>query len=165
MKKSDKIFAAVSHPALHSVSRCDREHLSPLGSIASHQKRTHTAVSRSSIGKASASDVVTRPNAEPCPRTSALQMGRPIYGTSNASIDSIEILNQSSEFFNRSSTVLFWEVMPPSEKPYLNFVIDPELLKRLDDFRFQNRFATRAAAIKWLLTWALDQAPRVHVAE
>jgi hypothetical protein len=51
--------------------------------------------------------------------------------------------------------------MPPSEKPYLNFVIDPDLLKRLDDFRFKQRFATRAAAIKWLLAWALDQKPAV----
>ena len=49
--------------------------------------------------------------------------------------------------------------MPPSEKPYLNFVIEPELLKRIDDFRFTQRFPTRAAAIKWLLDWALDQKP------
>ena len=46
-----------------------------------------------------------------------------------------------------------------SEKPFLSFVIDPDLLKRLDDFRFEQRFATRAAAIKWLLAWALDQKP------
>jgi hypothetical protein len=49
--------------------------------------------------------------------------------------------------------------MPASDKPYLNFVIDPDLLKRLDDFRFRQRFATRAAAIKWLLDWALKQNP------
>jgi len=49
--------------------------------------------------------------------------------------------------------------MPPSDKPYLNFVIEPELLDRLDDFRFKHRFATRAAAIKWLLAWSLDQKP------
>jgi hypothetical protein len=55
--------------------------------------------------------------------------------------------------------------MPPSEKPYLNFVIEPDLLKRLDDFRFKNRFATRAAAIKWLLAWALDQKPSVPKGE
>lgn len=48
-----------------------------------------------------------------------------------------------------------------SEKPFLSFVIEPELLKRLDDFRFKNRFATRAAAIKWLLDWALNQKPAV----
>jgi hypothetical protein len=48
-----------------------------------------------------------------------------------------------------------------SDKPLLNFVIEPDLLKRLDDFRFKNRFGTRAAAIKWLLAWALDQKPTV----
>jgi hypothetical protein len=57
------------------------------------------------------------------------------------------------------------ESMPPSEKPYLNFVIEPELLKRLDDFRFKQRFPTRAAAIKWLLAWALDQKPAVPKGE
>jgi len=46
-----------------------------------------------------------------------------------------------------------------SEKPLLNFVIDPNLLRRLDDFRFKNRFGSRAAAIKWLLDWALNQKP------
>jgi len=49
--------------------------------------------------------------------------------------------------------------MPASDKPYLNFVVEPQLLKRVDDFRFKNRFPTRAAAIKWLLSWALDQKP------
>lgn len=48
-----------------------------------------------------------------------------------------------------------------TEKPILNFVIDPKLLKRVDAFRFKNRFATRAQAVKWLLSWALDQKPPV----
>ena len=51
--------------------------------------------------------------------------------------------------------------MPKSEKPYLNFVVDADLLKRIDDFRFGHRFPTRAAAIKWLLAWALQQKPIV----
>jgi hypothetical protein len=55
--------------------------------------------------------------------------------------------------------------VPPSDKPYLNFVIEPDLLKRLDDFRFENRFQTRAAAIKWLLAWGLDQKPAVPKAD
>ena len=46
-----------------------------------------------------------------------------------------------------------------TDKPILNFVVEPELLKRLDDFRFKHRFSTRAAAIKWLLDWALSQKP------
>jgi hypothetical protein len=47
----------------------------------------------------------------------------------------------------------------PSEQPFLHFVIDADLLERVDDFRFKYRFATRAAAIKWLLAWALKQKP------
>ncbi len=47
----------------------------------------------------------------------------------------------------------------PSNKPVVIFVIDPALLKRLDDFRYQNRFPSRAGAIKWLLDWALTQNP------
>lgn len=48
----------------------------------------------------------------------------------------------------------------PSDKPFLHFVVDPELLKRLDDFRFKQRFDSRAAALKWLLNWALNQRPK-----
>jgi hypothetical protein len=46
-----------------------------------------------------------------------------------------------------------------SQKPFLNFVIDRELLNKIDDFQFENRFKSRAAAIKWLLDWALKQKP------
>ena len=42
-----------------------------------------------------------------------------------------------------------------SVNPFLSFVIQPELLRRLDDFRFRHRFKSRAAAIKWLLEAAL----------
>lgn len=42
----------------------------------------------------------------------------------------------------------------------LTFVIEPELLAALDDFRFSERFPSRAAAIKWLLRWALEQQPK-----
>lgn len=44
-------------------------------------------------------------------------------------------------------------------KTLINFIVDDGLLKRIEDFRFKNRFATRAAAIKWLLDWALKQKP------
>ena len=47
-----------------------------------------------------------------------------------------------------------------SDRPYWNFVIDDALLKRLDDFRFRHRFDLQAAAIKWLLDWALKQNPK-----
>jgi hypothetical protein len=41
----------------------------------------------------------------------------------------------------------------------LTFFIDVDLLDRIDDFRFANRFPTRAGAIRWLLEWALKKAP------
>ncbi len=44
-------------------------------------------------------------------------------------------------------------------KTILNFIIEKDLLEKIEDFRFKNRFATRAAAIKWLLAWALKQKP------
>src|ERR1700690_1856874 len=50
--------------------------------------------------------------------------------------------------------------MKPS-KTLINFIIKDNLLERIEDFRFKNRFATRAAAIKWLLDWALKQKPQV----
>ena len=52
-----------------------------------------------------------------------------------------------------------------TDKPVMNFVIDPDLLARVDDFRFKNRFSSRAAAIKWLLEWALKQRPAVSKGE
>jgi hypothetical protein len=62
------------------------------------------------------------------------------------------------------STQFLWVILAvamSSEKPLLNFVIDPDLLKRIDDFRYKQRFPTRAAAIKWLLDFALNQKPAV----
>jgi len=49
----------------------------------------------------------------------------------------------------------------PSEKPMISFVIDEELLKKIDDFRFIYRFNSRSAAIKWLIEWALKQNPKL----
>ena len=37
--------------------------------------------------------------------------------------------------------------------------LDLPLLKRLDDFRFKNRFESRSEAARWLLKFALDQKP------
>ena len=50
--------------------------------------------------------------------------------------------------------------MTPRKSPLLSFVIDTRLLERIEDFRYVNRFPSRAAAIKWLLAWALDKAPQ-----
>ena len=43
----------------------------------------------------------------------------------------------------------------PTEKPKIIFVADKELLKRLDDYRFENRINTRSEAIRELLDIAL----------
>src|SRR5437016_11212464 len=49
----------------------------------------------------------------------------------------------------------------PRTGPILNFVVDDELIRRLDDFRYTRRFPSRAAAVKALLRWALDQQPEL----
>ena len=47
----------------------------------------------------------------------------------------------------------------PAKKQFLSFLIETDLLARIDDYRFDNRFPTRVGAIKFLLAWALDQNP------
>ena len=47
-----------------------------------------------------------------------------------------------------------------AKKPFLSFIVDSALLARLDDFRFRWRFESRAAAIRWLLRWALGKDPK-----
>jgi hypothetical protein len=54
---------------------------------------------------------------------------------------------------------------PDTDTRLLNFLVGTDLLKRIDDFRFKNRFENRAAAIKWLLDWALKQKPDVGKGE
>jgi len=45
----------------------------------------------------------------------------------------------------------------PSTKPKLLLVVGEELLKRIDDFRFKQRFHSRAEAIRHLLKDSLDR--------
>ena len=45
----------------------------------------------------------------------------------------------------------------PTKKPILNFAVDEELLNRIDDFRFDNRFHSRSEAIRHLIEKALKQ--------
>lgn len=42
---------------------------------------------------------------------------------------------------------------------FLHFLVPDELLQAIDNWRYANHFPTRAAAIKWLLEWALAQKP------
>jgi len=39
----------------------------------------------------------------------------------------------------------------PSEKPHIVFVADKDLLKRIEDFRFDNRINSRSEAIRILV--------------
>lgn len=43
----------------------------------------------------------------------------------------------------------------PSSKPKILLIVDDELLKRIDDFRFENRISARAEAIRRLIDEAL----------
>jgi hypothetical protein len=50
-----------------------------------------------------------------------------------------------------------------TKKPILNFVIDPDLLLRVDAYQHKHHIPSRAAAIKHLLAWALkSKAPGPH---
>jgi metal-responsive CopG/Arc/MetJ family transcriptional regulator len=44
-----------------------------------------------------------------------------------------------------------------SEKPLLNFYIDQDLLGRVDAFWHDQRFQSRAEAVRWLIQAALDK--------
>jgi len=48
----------------------------------------------------------------------------------------------------------------PTKKTILNFAVDSHLMKRLDDFRFENRINTRSEAIRRLLEEALKKYER-----
>lgn len=47
-----------------------------------------------------------------------------------------------------------------SKKPLTTLLLDEELLKKIEDFRYKNRFPSRAAAMKWLMNAALDKKLR-----
>jgi metal-responsive CopG/Arc/MetJ family transcriptional regulator len=45
----------------------------------------------------------------------------------------------------------------PTEKPILTFAVDKKLLKRINDFRFDNRIETKSEAIRKLVQDALNR--------
>jgi len=45
----------------------------------------------------------------------------------------------------------------PTEKPILTFAADNELMKRINDFRFENRIETRSEAIRMLVEKGLKE--------
>jgi metal-responsive CopG/Arc/MetJ family transcriptional regulator len=45
----------------------------------------------------------------------------------------------------------------PTEKPRYTVIVDEELLKRIDDFRFENRYPSRSAATLELIKLGMKQ--------
>ncbi len=45
----------------------------------------------------------------------------------------------------------------PTEKPRLTVIVDEELLKEIDDFRFENRYPSRSAATIDLIRRGIEQ--------
>lgn len=58
-------------------------------------------------------------------------------------------------------SIAYTRDMPGDEKQMIHMRLDSALLRRLDDFRFKNRFESRSEAARWLMAWALDQKPTV----
>ena len=54
-------------------------------------------------------------------------------------------------------------VMPgvemPADKTMVTTLMERDLLARVDDFRYAERFRSRAAAMKFLMDWALERKP------
>lgn len=48
----------------------------------------------------------------------------------------------------------------PTEKPRYTITMDEELLKQVDDFRFENRYATRTQATLELIRLGLEALER-----
>lgn len=44
-----------------------------------------------------------------------------------------------------------------NKNPFLAINIEPDLLSKIDDFRFKHRFPSRVETVKWLLKYALSQ--------
>lgn len=45
----------------------------------------------------------------------------------------------------------------PTEKPHFTVIVDEELLKEIDDFRFENRYPSRSAATIDLIRRGIEQ--------
>ena len=53
----------------------------------------------------------------------------------------------------------------PTEKPRFTVIVDDELLKKIDDFRFENRYASRSAATLELIKLGLEVLDKGTTAE
>lgn len=50
--------------------------------------------------------------------------------------------------------------MAQSKKPYITLNMEEDLLREIDEFRFVERFQSRAEAMRWLMRAALDHGLR-----
>lgn len=48
----------------------------------------------------------------------------------------------------------------PTEKPRYTVIVDEELLKKIDDFRFENRYPSRSAATLELIRLGMESLKR-----
>lgn len=53
----------------------------------------------------------------------------------------------------------------PTEKPRYTITVDEELLKRIDDFRFENRYVSRSAATLDLIRIGIEELERRKAVE
>ncbi|QHQ59447.1 hypothetical protein Ana3638_00410 [Anaerocolumna sedimenticola] len=50
----------------------------------------------------------------------------------------------------------------PTEKPRYTIIVDDELLKKIDDFRFENRYPSRSAATLELIRIGMEALQKEH---
>lgn len=50
--------------------------------------------------------------------------------------------------------------MDPEKRRYVNLYLDEATLKRIDEYRFDNRFPSRTEAIRHLIEKALPSTPK-----
>lgn len=48
----------------------------------------------------------------------------------------------------------------PSKLPMVHLVVDEALKDKISEFHHKHRFKSQSEAMRWLLTWALKQAPK-----
>ena len=50
----------------------------------------------------------------------------------------------------------------PTEKPRITVVVDDEMLQQIEDFRFENRYPSRSAAMVELIRLGIKQIQKEH---
>ncbi len=53
----------------------------------------------------------------------------------------------------------------PTEKPRYTVIVDEETLKKIDDFRFENRYPSRSAATLALIRMGMEQLKKEQEAQ